>query len=378
MANTLTGLIPTIYTALDIVSREQVGFIPAVARNTKADAAAKDQTVTAPVAPVAVTEDIVPGPSAPNTGDQNIGTVDVKITKSKMAPVKWNGEEQLALGPAGTYNTILADQFTQAFRALSNEVDADLGALYYGTSRAVGTAGTTPFGVKEDLTDAANARKVLEDNGSPTTNLQMVLGSSAIANLRGKQTVLFKVNESGTEQLLREGTLGRLEGFNIHNSAGVKRAPAATATGYLVNGAKQEGDIIIAIDTGTGAIVAGQVVTFDGDDNQYVVAAATSTTITLAAPGLRQNLADNTEITVVGGFTANMAFDRNAFLLASRTPAMPEGGDTADDVMNVTDPVSGITFQIALYRQYRQVRYEVGLAWGVASVKPAHAVMLLG
>ncbi|EOG8082465.1 P22 coat - protein 5 family protein [Citrobacter sp. CK184] len=378
MANTLTGLIPTIYTALDIVSREQVGFIPAVARNTKADAAAKDQTVTAPVAPVAVTEDIVPGPSAPNTGDQNIGTVDVKITKSKMAPVKWNGEEQLALGPAGTYNTILADQFTQAFRALSNEVDADLGALYYGTSRAVGTAGTTPFGVKEDLTDAANARKVLEDNGSPTTSLQMVLGSSAIANLRGKQTVLFKVNESGTEQLLREGTLGRLEGFNIHNSAGVKRAPAATATGYLVNGAKQEGDIIIAIDTGTGSIVAGQVVTFDGDDNQYVVAAATSTTITLAAPGLRQDLADNTEITVVGGFTANMAFDRNAFLLASRTPAMPEGGDTADDVMNVTDPVSGITFQVALYRQYRQVRYEVGLAWGVASVKPAHAVMLLG
>lgn len=378
MSNTLTGLIPTIYTALDIVSRELVGFIPAVARNTKADAAAKGQTVTAPVAPVAVTEDIVPGPSAPNTGDQNIGTVDVKITKSKMAPVKWNGEEQLALGPAGTYNTILADQFTQAFRALSNEVDADLGALYYGTSRAVGTAGTTPFGVKEDLTDAANARKVLEDNGSPTTSLQMVLGSSAIANLRGKQTVLFKVNESGTEQLLREGTLGRLEGFNIHNSAGVKRAPAATATGYLVNGAKQEGDIIIAIDTGTGSIVAGQVVTFDGDDNQYVVAAATSTTITLAAPGLRQDLADGVAITVVGGFTANMAFDRNAFLLASRTPAMPEDGDTADDVMNVTDPVSGITFQIALYRQYRQVRYEVGLAWGVASIKPSHAVMLLG
>lgn len=378
MSNTLTGLIPTIYTALDIVSREQVGFIPAVARNTKADAAAKDQTVTAPVAPVAVTEDIVPGPSAPNTGDQNIGTVDVKITKSKMAPVKWNGEEQLALGPAGTYNTILADQFTQAFRALSNEVDSDLGALYYGTSRAVGTAGTTPFGIKEDLSDAANARKVLEQNGSPTTNLQMVLDSDAIANTRGKQSVLFKVNEAGTEQLLREGVLGRLQGFNIHSSAGVKRAVAATAAGYLVNGAKSEGDILIAIDTGTGAIAAGQLVTFAGDDNQYVVAAATATTITLAAPGLRQDLADGVAITVVGGFTANMAFDRNAFLLASRTPAMPEGGDTADDVMNVTDPVSGITFQIALYRQYRQVRYEVGLAWGVASIKPAHAVMLLG
>ncbi len=376
--NTLTGLIPTIYTALDVVSREQVGFIPAVARNAKADQAAKNQTVTAPVAPVAKTVDIEPGATAPNDGEQNIGTVDVKITKSKMAPVKWNGEEQLALGPAGTYNTILADQFKQAFRALANEVDSDLGALYYGTSRAVGTAGKTPFGVKEDLSDAALARQVLSDNGSPTTDLQMVLNSSATANLRGKQSVLFKVNESGTEQLLREGVIGRLEGFNIHESAGVARVGAAAATGYLVNGAKSEGDIIIAIDTGTGAILAGQVVTFAGDDNKYMVAAATATTITLAAPGLRQDLEDDAKITVVGGFTANMAFDRNAFLLAARTPAMPEGGDTADDVMNVTDPVSGITFQVALYRQYRQVRYEVGLAWGVASIKAAHAVTLLG
>ncbi|KGA31124.1 P22 phage major capsid protein family protein [Pectobacterium odoriferum] len=378
MSNTLTGLIPTIYTALDIVSREQVGFIPAVARNAKADAAAKNQTVTAPVAPVATTVDITPGATAPNDGEQSIGTVNVTITKSKMAPVKWNGEEQLALGPAGTYNTVLADQFKQAFRALSNEVDADLGALYYASSRAVGTAGTTPFGVAADLSDAANARRVLEDNGSPTTDLQMVLGSAAIANMRGKQSVLFKVNESGTEQLLREGTLGRLEGFNIHNSAGVAKHTTSGATGYLVSGAKVEGDRIIAIDTGTGTIKAGDVATFAGDTNKYLVVAATASSMTLAAPGLLQDVADNAAITVGATYTANMAFDKNAFLLASRTPAMPEGGDTADDVMNVTDPVSGITFQIALYRQYRQVRYEVGLAWGVAPIKQEHAVILLG
>ena len=66
------------------------------------------------------------------------------------------------------------------------------------------------------------------------------------------------------------------------------------------------------------------------------------------------------------------------YRLASRTPAMPEGGDTADDVMNVTDPVSGITFQVALYRQYRQVCYEVGLAWGVAAVAPRHSAIIMG
>ncbi|HGP4151371.1 TPA: P22 phage major capsid protein family protein [Yersinia enterocolitica] len=378
--NTLTGLIPTIYTALDIVSREQTGFIPAVARNTKADSAAKGQTVSAPVAPAAKTVDIVPGPTASGDAGQEIGNVDVVITKSKMAPVQWNGEEQLAIGPAGTYNTILADQFKQAFRALANEVDADLGALYYGSSRAVGTAGTTPFGIAADLSDFADSRRVLEDNGAPTTDLQMVLGSAAISNIRGKQSVLFKVNEAGTEELLREGIIGRIEGFSLHNSAGVKRVTAGTGAGFLVNkaGGHAVGDRLISVDTGTGTVKVGDVVAFDGDDHKYVVAAATSSVITIAAPGLMKALADNAAVTVGGNYTANMAFDRNAFLLASRTPAMPDGGDTADDVMNVTDPVSGITFQIALYRQYRQVRYEVGLAWGVASVKPEHSTIILG
>ena len=378
MANTLTGLIPTIFTAIDKVSREQIGFIPAVGRDAKADGAAVGQTVTSHVTSATKLVDIKPAAAAPNDGDQNVGTVNVTITKSKMAPIKWNGEEQLAVGPTGQYNKILSDQFAQGFRALANEIDADLGGLFIGTSRAVGKARTTPFTQKDDLSDFADALKVLEDNGAPRSDLQMVLGSDATSKIRGKQSVLFKNNEAGTDELLREGIIGRVESFNLRKSGGVKRFKGGNAAGYLVNGAKKEGERFIAVDTGTGKFKVGDVVSFDGDNNQYVVAATSVGSITLNEPGLRQDLADNTAITVAGDYVANMAFDRSALLLACRTPAMPEGGDQADDVMNVTDPHSGITFQVALYRQYRQVRFEVGLAWGVQSIAPRHAALILG
>ncbi|MGT3256362.1 P22 coat - protein 5 family protein, partial [Yersinia enterocolitica] len=143
---------------------------------------------------------IEPDVVAPSVEGQNIGYKDVTITKSRMVPLVWNGEEQLALNAAGqTYNVILADQFTQALRTLTNEIETDLAGLFYGASRAVGTAGKTPFGVAGDLSDFALARQVLEDNGAPQSDLQMVLGSGAIANLRGKQSVLFKMNEAGTD-----------------------------------------------------------------------------------------------------------------------------------------------------------------------------------
>lgn len=382
MANTLTGLVPTIYTGLDVVSRELIGFIPNVQRDATAEGGAVNQTVRSPISPATSLEDITAGATPADSGDQAIGYADVTITSSKAAPIRWTGEEQLSVSQYGQYNTILAGQFANAFRALTNAVETDIGLLYKKSSRAYGTAATAPFGTAGDLSDLSQINKILDDNGTPATGRVMIVNSSARANLEGKHSELFKVNESGDAgAMLRQRQMRQLQGFTMGYSAGVANHTKGTGASYQSNNASgyAVGATSIALDTGSGTVLAGDVVTFTGDTNKYVVGTALSGgSLALNAPGLRAALADNIAMAVGNGYAANLAFSQNAIVLAARVPAMPEGGDNADDVMLVTDPVSGLVFQVAMYRQYRRVKIEVGLAWGVACVKPEHLATLLG
>lgn len=387
MPNTLTSILPVIYEAADTVSRELTGFIPSVFRNSTAERAAKDQTVTYPIVPSMAAADITPAATASSGTDITIGTGSMTISKSRKVSFNWTGEEQVALsnGDRPQLGNILRDQFTQAMRTLVNEIETDLWiAGYRGASRAFGTAGTTPFGTAGDLLDFAGVRQILDDNGSPQTDLHLVMGSAAMANLRGKQSVLFKVNEAGTAEFLRQGTIGEVMGLMLHNSYGVGVHTKGSGASYQINNASGYaiGSTTIAADTGTGTILAGDILTNSQsgrDANKYVVGTALAGgSLVLNAPGNRVAWVDNDTLAVGNSYTANVAFHRNALHLITRAPAMPLVGDIADDVTEVVDPFSGLAFQVALYRQYRQISYEVGMAWGVKAVKPAHIATLLG
>lgn len=384
MANTLTGLIPTMYNALGVVSRELVGFIPAVSSDMDFTRAAVGQTVSSPIAPAATASDITPAVNPPNDGDQDIGSVSMTITKARRVPVRWNGEEKRGLDNNGaSYNTILSLQFQQAMRALVNEVEGDLALLTRKFSRAYGTAGTTPFA--SDLKDAAQARKILVDNGSPTGDLQMVIDTAAGANVRSLANFV-KVNEAGTDSIVRQGVLVDVFGMALRESAGILPVSAGTgASATTDNAGYAVGATVITLaSAGTGTILAGDMITFAGDTNKYVVVSGDANvsnggTITLAAPGLRKAIpAAATNITLVAASTRNAAFSRSSIVLATRAPALPEQGDSAADRMIVTDPISGLSFEVSMYLQYRQVQYEVALAWGCQVVNPAHTAILLG
>lgn len=378
MANNLNGLLPTLYTAMDIVSRELTGFIPAVTRDSTIERAAVGDDVKIPVTTVAGAQDTVPGVTAPNAGDGTVDNVVAKITKSRNVPIRWNGEETRSLQNAGTYQTIMADRFAQAMRTLINEVEYDCWLeAYKGAGGAYGVAGSTPFAVAADMTDFSGILGVLERNGAPRNDLQLVLGHSAIGNFRGKQSQLFKVNEAGSADLLRNGMTDRVMNFAIRHSHSIGIHTKGSGADYLVNGTPAIGDKTLTVDGGTGAVLAGDILTFAGDTNKYVSGGLVAANLSLNA-GLIIEPADNSVITLGSSYTPNVAFSRSAIALATRAPALPEGGDSADDRTTIVDPLTGLAFEVSVYRQYKQVVYEVALAWGVKAVTKRHIGLLIG
>ena len=380
MANNITALVPDIYEALDIVSRELTGMIPSATMNASASTAAVGQNIRVDVEPAGNVSDISPAMVVPDPTGQTSGSTDIVISKSRAAEFGFNGDEQLGLQGAG-YQNVRAAKIAQAIRAVTNEVETDLCALQSTFSRAYGTAGTSPFGTANDYTDASNVLKILKDNGAPLQDNQLVIDTSAGVNLLGKQAA---VADAGSDSILRQGVLLDVNGMPIRESAQVNTSVAGTSANAVSAAAHVAGQTSIVLKAaGTGTIVAGDVISFAGDTNKYVVvtgaAAVSGATIVISAPGLQvaQGTGDKA-ITITAAATRNMAFNRSAIVLASRAPARPSEGDMETDVIVFSDPRSGLSMDFAMYKGYRKVRYEVGLAWGVKNIKPEHTALLLG
>lgn len=378
MANVLTDLAGDIYTAADIVGRELTGASSSVMRNTSNERASIGDPIRSFFTRQATAISPSPSMTIPEGTEQSVDNKTLTISKDRAVQIPWTGEDMKHVNNGSGFDTIYGDQIRQAMRTISNEIEADvLIEGYQNASRAVGTAGTTPFGSDFDV--VAEARQILVDNGTPIDNqITMVLNTLAGTKLRNLAQ-LQKVNESGGAELLRQGALLDLQGIMLKESAGVQAHTQGTGTDHLVNGTQAAGDTVILADNGTSTIVAGDVVTFAGDTNKYVVTVALSGgQFEIASPGLRVAPADDAAITVGGSYTGNIAFHRNAIELVMRAPAVPAGGDTADDEMMVQDPSSGLVFAIRSYKGYRKAMFEVAAVWGQRCWKPDFVATILG
>jgi hypothetical protein len=230
MANVLTNLAADIYKAADMVGRELVGFIPSVTINGDATTrAAKGDTIRSfATRAVTVNSSFAPAMTIPEGTDQTVDTKTMTLDSYASVQIPWTGEDMKHVNNGNGFETVYGDQIRQAIRAIVNTIETSVwSTAYKGASRAVGTAGTTPFASNHDL--LADVRKILADNGCPMDGqITLAMNTSAGAAMR-KLTVLQKANEAGNTELLRQGTLLDLQGIMVKESAAPFRSPRAPA-----------------------------------------------------------------------------------------------------------------------------------------------------
>ena len=381
MANTFTAIAPVLYSVAQEVSNEPSGVLQAINMDFDSKGVAYGDSVKVPVAPMATASTYTPAMTTTAGTDATATAVSVSLTANDM--VSWNltGEQIRSLDNGPQSAEWARQMIGQGMRALRNNAEAAAAvAIKQGASRAYGTAGTTPFA--SDLSALTNARKILQDNGAPLVDLQMVVDTAASLNLRNLG-VIQNAYQAGNEQERRSGQLLRQFGFQIGESAGITTHTKGAATGALINGAEAARQTTLTLDTitvNTTGILAGDVVTFAADgNNKYVVntgLVATSGDIEIGRPGLRVAIADNNAMTIGNNYVPNLAFERSAVVGIMRPPIIPMGGQITSQI-----PISdsrGMTYLLVEVTGDGMITWRLHLCYGFKVVQPEHVAIILG
>lgn len=386
MANdiSLTGLTEILYKSRDQVCREPAAFAQGVIVNGGSEGVSAGGTVTSLRTQEPTLEtSYTPAMTVPDATDITTATESLTLGSYAGASIPLKGEQFLQLASTVGAEEALNQLYKQAIRKMVNSIESAIAAAAYkGASRAIGTAGTTPFA--SNFNTINELRQILFDNGTPMDDgmLSLIINSSAGTKLRNLST-LSKANESGSDALLRRGELLNISGISIRESSGVASHTKGSGSGYLVNQTGlTNGSRAITTDTGTGTILAGDVLTFasgTGSGHNYVVGTAlASNVVTLNHPGLRGNIADNNAITVGDTYTANVGFHKSAIELAMRPPAQPPGGDAGEEIGVLVDPITGLSFSARLYKGYGVNQIKLMAFYGIKVWKPEFVATLLG
>jgi len=376
MANVFTALQPVLYSAAQDVSNEPFGVISGIAANFDDRGVAIGDKVRVPIAPTVAATDYVPAMTTSAGADATAASVEVEITANKSVSWHLTGEQLRSLQNGGTDAEWVRQLVAQGMRTLRNGAElACAQAIKEGASRAIGTAGTNPF--SSDINAIADVRKVLMDNGAPMADLQLCIDSTAGTAAR-KLGIIQQAYQAGNDAERRSGDLLRQFGFSIRESAGITKHTKGTGASYVTSGATAAGVRDVALITGTGTVLAGDVVSFAADTaNKYVVNAGVTApgTISLGRPGARVTIPTSNALTVGGDYTANVAFERNAVVGIMRPPVMPD-----NPLMQRTliSDASGLTYLLVQVAGDGMATWRLHLAYGFKVVQGEHVAILLG
>jgi hypothetical protein len=335
--------------------------------------------------------DVIPANIPPVTANPTNNGVTLTLDNWKEAPFTISESDLSGLGDPKSY---ISKQLVQAGVTIADAVDTSILTLYQNTPFTAGTAGTTPFA--SSLAALQSAETTLLTNKMPPGQRSLLLDTFAWGNSLGLS--VFQNNQAFGTEVIREGRVTRALGYDwAYDQNVVQHTRGALGGTPLINGVQAIGTVNVVTDGWSNSITnilrVGDIVTFAGDPNPYVVTANCNSNgsgvvtipiyngyADLANSGLLVATVDNAAITVTASHKASLAMHPNFAMIASRTPDIMEieGGQKFSYRVPWTDPISGLTFLIKVSEQHWQAEFSVSCLWGVKPVWTQHAVRLLG
>lgn len=335
--------------------------------------------------------------AALSTQDTTEVSVPLAITSQKGVDVKFSSAEL----------TLQLDDFAErilepAMAVLAANIESDALGMYKDVWNQVNNVGSAIT-----FNKVLQGRKTLNDNLCPMdSNRSVILNTQDNVDLVDALKGLFQDSASISKQY-RDGVMGRTAGFEFsENTLLPRHTSGSDASAYLVNGTVTANGTplsaqTVPVDTGTGTLKKGDVLTFAGVYSvhpetkattavlqQFVVAAdvsANATSITvlpgMATSGALKNIsgvpADNAVITKVGGSSASyglsLAHHRDAFCFATCDLQMPKGVD-----FSAREVYDGISMRIVRAYDINTDTFpcRIDVMYGYKSLRPQLACRL--
>jgi hypothetical protein len=386
MANDLTEIATRIVAKSAIHLREMCVMPLLVNADFSDEVARAGDTIDVPLPSAVAVSDVTPSHQAPAPASTTLHKVSIPLANWKKAGFYLTDKEMVQILAEQSF---LPMQALEAIRALANAVNESVHGEYKGVWGYVGTAGTTPFGAGVGVESATAVRKLLNRQVAPRDFRSAVLNFDAEAQALALPQ-FSDAEKAGDSRPKTEGEVGRKFGIHWFADDAVRTHVAGTAADggshtITVVGTTSAGAMSVTLksNTGTPTLVAGDILSFAGHDQTYVVGAGVSldaTGVTVAIqPGLKANVAGASQVSVRASHVVNLAFHRDAFALAMRpmiagTEELPGGGR----MYKAMDPQTGIPLRLEVTRQYKQTVWEFDLLWGVKLVRPELAIRLAG
>lgn len=361
----LESLYPTIQVAFADATKGLAGFVGHTATDgSLAERAALGQKIQWLAAEVGQPGDSVPSADGPRT--EALEAVDnfMTIERVRNVPITITGDQYK--GMSGNIYPLIKDAIVKAVRKLVDEADDFVAKkVLVGASRRVG-GDFSNVAAFASLTKEYGINKIL-----PAGKAEIVLGTNALLDLQSAEHY-NNASKFGSDELIRRGRLAQIHGYQIGSKPVFPELEAVTATGYTLDGDHAAGATELKITGGTGEIKAGSIVIIQIQGDTAPASGIVKETLNgpgimkLNAPGLLQDYDNGSGITF-SLFPANgVAYMPDYVRFIVRPPALPEGGDAADDYQMFKDPVSGLVLEVAFYKQYRQQTLDVRWAYGAA------------